>query len=146
MPRTSLLALAAVAALAATPAGAAPARTVQGHYRGAVGTQQFVATILPGPYEIGSTDVRPKAGERWVHLTAADSSGLPIWFTVLQDARFVDGNADTNLGEFCGSTPKPVRLRSDVGTITVFPRSGPSPCGVAVSVPTTGVVTARFTR
>jgi len=146
MSRTALLALAAVTALAAAPAGAAPARTVQAPYTGAVGSPALLLTVYTPAGPVGSTTVFPSRGERWVHLTMTDETGAPVWFTASQDAKLVDGTPDTALGSFCGATPKPVRLRSDVGHVEVWPRAGTFTCGAGVSVPTRGVVTARFTR
>ena len=147
MLRGTSLALAALAgvALAVTPAASAPVRTAKATYTGGLGAANHTSTLyVPGGGEIGSATLWPVRGERFVRLTVTDSSGLPTRFAVWQNVDHSDESPDAVLGEFCGSTP-PLRLRSDVGELTIFPKTA-EPCGSGVGVATTGVVTARFTR
>jgi hypothetical protein len=141
MLRTALLALAGVAALAAAPAGAAPSRTTTVPYTGALGAGTYSLTWEVAA-RLGYAHVAPRGGERWVEVALTDAAGLPVLFQLWQDGKYVDGNEDVVLGEFCGRTPSRVRLRSDVGLLTVFPRYGA--CGTGASVPTYGTVKATF--
>lgn len=141
--RRAVVALAlAVAAVATTPAGAAPARTMKATYQGTLG----VAGVGHAMWTLTREDVGevsfvvlPK--ESRVEVSVTDATGLPVAFGLYQD---VEGNGIPEIwyAEYCGRTPGPVRLRRDSGDLYVFVRAGA--CGGTAGVPTTGTVTARL--
>jgi hypothetical protein len=145
MRRLVITSAAAVAALAALPAQAAPGRTVVTGYTGTASVQGVVTGGVvwggvngSGPGAVGFVLVPKRPGERSVSVQLADRSGLPVAFMLAQSRS--DGAA-TELGEFCGATRRPVRVATK-GDVVVYLELGS--CGTTPSTPTAGTARVVF--
>lgn len=141
-----------VAAGAASPAGAARgAREVVLPYVGPAYAVS-VSTPLPswtmaGYCDPGTTEppsngcVRfpVKRNDRYLSLRIDDSTGQPVLGTA------VDSNGEV-LGRFCGATEQPFQLISGAAFVDVWAVAGNCPSVAQPSVPTTGTITATFSR
>lgn len=139
-----LYVLAVACAVSAVPAHAAGVkyRTVQAPYQTPGGVSPLISgnTNLQGKH-YGTAQLYPGKGEYAVSLTVADQTGQPVLFDVTQDTNG-DGTGDVEYGEFCGSAPL-TKLRVPYKPVLVYLQAGQ--CGTtAVSLPTTGTVTAKF--
>jgi hypothetical protein len=92
-------------------------------------------TASPG-VSITSVEVYPKAGERWVSVTATDDSGLPVRVEVAQ-------GGDRVIGRFCGGPHDPVRVKP-LYMVELIMFSGT--CQSGPSVATTGTLEVTFLR
>lgn len=139
MLRTAL-ALAGALALAAAPAHARAPRNEVVPYQGTNG--------VTGAYSLGWGPLERAPGkasigllriDRTVAVTVTDASGLPVPFTLWHSP--ID-RPDKLLGEYCGSTPAPIRLPFSGGRVNVHVLTGV--CGPNPAVPTTGTVRFRL--
>lgn len=143
MLRTALCATFTLGLVAVPAHAGLGGRTATAEYTTAGGVS---GDVLTGDSDVngehyGTARVFPRKRERFVKLTVADTSGLPVAFAVGQDVN-LDGTDDVRFGEFCGSTPEDLKLRSDKGEVVVYILAGE--CRGAVSAPTKGVVTAAW--
>ena len=118
---------------------AAPApRTVEKNYE----PVYFIPNGTAGSiYHSNGVRFRPKAGERFISVSVADSSGTTVPARIEQD---LDGDKEADLThEFCGATDSPVEIAPDA-TVVVWMIDGT--CGDAAGVWTSGVMTASFSR
>lgn len=131
------------AGLAAAPgADAARARTETKPYTGTLG----VAGVGNGiwrttQHDIGAARFLVQRRETRMDVSVTDASGLPLAFSVYQDYKG-EQTPDALLGEHCGRTKAPIRLKADRGEVYVFVLAGA--CGGTPVVPTTGTATARL--
>jgi hypothetical protein len=138
--RVAIAALTATAAItSAWPAGA----TTSGHtfalkYQGTGSVQGVVSGAVDaqtGRY--GYVTLPTSRKDRSVSVTVTDDRGLPVVFQLSQG--YTSDNATvTDLGEWCASTPKPVRLPHPGEPVIVYVELGA--CGNSPSVPTMGTV------
>lgn len=134
-----------------SPAGAARTREMKLPYVGpAYGVS--VSTPLPSstlggycdpgvsqPPSNGCVRFPIKKGDRYVSLRIDDLSTLPVLGVV------VDAHGRV-LGLFCGATEGPLGVPPDVNHIDVWAVAGNCPSVAQPSVPTTGTITATFSR
>lgn len=139
----SRLAVAAVAAAAvvvtAWPAAATSARTVTLNYQGTGSVQSVVSGAIDtqaGRY--GYVTLPTSRKDRSVAVKVTDARGLPVAFQLSQGDTS-DNATVTDIGEYCASTPKPVRLPHPGQPVIVYVELGA--CGNSPSAPTTGIVT-----
>jgi len=138
----SRLAVAAVVVCALATAWPASAKTnahtVTLNYQGTGSVQGVVSGAIDnqgGHY--GYVEVPTTRKDRTVSVIVTDARGLPIAFQLSQG---YTSSADTmtDLGEWCSSTPHPVRLAHPGQPVVVYVELGA--CGNSPSVPTTGTV------
>jgi hypothetical protein len=134
-------AMVVLSALAASAHGAPTGRRVeQGEYA-AAGVYGAVGLSAAGQENLGG--VRFAAGpERFVSVTVTDKTGQPVLAEVTQD--YNADNGPDLVHVICGSTQGPVRIKPDY-EMRVYVYAGTCEDG-STSVPTTGTVTATFTR
>ncbi len=80
-----------------------------------------------------------KRGDLYLSLRIDDATSLPVLGAV------VDSNGQV-LGFFCGATEEPFRLPSGTSYVDVWAVAGNCPSVAQASVPTTGTITATFSR
>lgn len=80
-----------------------------------------------------------KRGDSFVSLRIADLTKQPVLGAA------VDSNGEV-LGLFCGATEKAYRISSGVSHVDVWAVAGNCPSVAQPSVPTTGTITATFSR
>ncbi|HEX8002665.1 MAG TPA: hypothetical protein VF519_08215 [Mycobacteriales bacterium] len=146
MPRTFVALAAVAAAVATTPAAhavpGARERVASAGYTYAGG----VAGVMTGETNVNGTRyggaVLPThKGESRALVSVSDGNGLPVAFRLAWDAD-ADGAVDSTFGDYCGSTPQPVRFKPTRGELVVWVNAGA--CAGGVSAPTTGTATARL--
>lgn len=137
---------------AATPAGAArDAREMSLPYVGpaygaSISTPVPSSTVagycdpgIPQPPSKGCVRFPIKRGDRFVSLRVDDVTTLPVLGIA------VDSHGRV-LGLFCGATEVPLQLPPDAAHVDVWAVAGNCPSVAQPSVPTTGTITATFTR
>lgn len=86
---------------------------------------------------VTSVEIYPKAGERWIWVTAADDSGLPVSVAVAQ-------GGNTVIGWFCGTADdEPVRV-TPLYRVELIMFNGA--CRTRPSVATTGTLEVTYLR
>src|SRR4051812_46177842 len=140
--RTAAVTVAVVASALATawPAAAktAPARTFNLPYQGTGSVQGVVSGAIDGANgHFGYVQLTTSRKDRTVAVTVTDSRGMPVVFDLKQgDTR--DTATMTDIGEWCSSTPRAVRLPHPGQPVIVYVELGA--CGASPSAPTTGNV------
>lgn len=134
------LALTAVGALG-SPAHSGGQRVESGDYT-AGGLQGVLGLSGSGQADIGA--VRFDGGsERFVSAEVVDATGLPVSAEVVQ---LGDPDQPPLVAKsFCGKTTRPVKVRPGI-PVHVYVYFGEGCGGQPVSAPTTGTITATFTR
>ena len=141
MRRTSLVLLAAAVAAGPIPAEAARERAATARYGAPSGIGGvFQADVYVNGVRPGVALLHTRKGESRVRVSVVDDTGLPVAFALAYDAD-VDGDAETALGYWCGTTPaQPLRFKPTRGDLVVYVHAGA--CGTGASAPTNGTVTA----
>ena len=80
-----------------------------------------------------------KRGDSYLSLRIDDATKLPVLGAA------VDSNGEV-LGLFCGATEDPFRIPSGAAFVDVWAVAGNCPSVAQPSVPTTGTITATFSR
>lgn len=141
MRRMTTMLLAAVllqsAVAGASPAGKQRVETIR------YGPNPYRLIVAdPGVYSaepgvaFTSVEIYPKVGERWISVTATDDSGLPVRVWVAQ-------GGNTVIGEFCGASDDPVRVKP-LYRVELIMFTGT--CGGGPSVATTGTLEVTYLR
>jgi hypothetical protein len=99
-------------------------------------------TVLQG-HTLGSVALSPRRAEHHLALQVVDKAGLPVASEVYEDLNG-DGKGDVLVGAFCGRTASPLTLHHAGAPVIVYINAGRCPAGP--SLPTTGTVSARFSR
>jgi hypothetical protein len=142
---TLVTATSAVVALI-VPAGASAthSRTVHRSYTAPVGVQGQLAGVVTynGAIVLGGFDVKTSPRDKFVNVTLADQSGLPVPAELAED---VSGNGNMNtLATFCTHSPGAVRLQHPGANLVVYVLAGT--CATTPSAPTTGSGDVTLTR
>jgi hypothetical protein len=94
---------------------------------------------IPQPPSKGCVRFPVQRGDRFVSLRIDDVTTLPVLGVA------VDSHGRV-LGLFCGATERPLQLPPDSAHVDVWAVAGNCPSVAQPSVPTTGTITATFTR
>jgi hypothetical protein len=123
------------------PAQSGTRRVEKGSYTGG-GIAGVIGVSGTGQADFGA--VRFDGGrERFVSVTVTDSSGRPV---VAEVAQLTNGNQTQILSSMlCGETDRPVKVNPGMH-VYVYVYYGQGCGGEAVSAPTSGTITAVFTR
>ena len=138
--RLAVAALAAgVLAAAAVPASAkTTARTFTLHYDGTASIQGVISGAFDGQGQhLGYVELPTSGKDHTVSIVVTDDRGLPVAFQLSQGDRN-DTSTMTDVGEWCASTPHPVKLPHPGQPVVVYVEVGS--CGTSPSAPTTGTV------
>jgi hypothetical protein len=137
--RLTVAAVAVCALVTAWPANAkTSARTITQSYQGSSSIQGVISgsTDAQGSH-YGYVDVPTSRKDHTVTVKVVDARGLPIAFQLSQGDRS-DSATMTDIGEWCSSTPRAIRLPHPGQPVVVYVELGA--CGNSPSVPTTGTV------
>lgn len=138
LSRLTIVSLAIASLATALPAGASTkGRTVTLAYEGTSSVQGVVS----GKFDtqagsVGYVKLATSRKERTVSVSVTDARGLPVAFQLSQTPSAT--GTPTDIGEWCVSTPHPVRLPHPGELVLVYVELGV--CGTSPSVPTTGTV------
>lgn len=137
--RLAIAAVAAAALATAVPAGAKTgARAVTLTYEGTGSVQGVVSGSFDGQGQhLGYVTLPTSRKDRTVSVVVTDARGLPVAFQLSQGDR-KDTKTMTDVGEWCSSTPHPVKLPHPGQPVIVYVELGA--CGTSPSAPTSGTV------
>ena len=137
--RLAVAAVAVSALVTAWPASAkTTAHTVTLNYQGTGSIQGVISGAIDGQGgHYGYVQMPTLRKDRTVSVVVTDARGLPIAFQLSQGDTS-SARTMTDLGEWCSSTPHPVRLAHPGQPVVVYVELGA--CDSSPSVPTTGTV------
>ncbi|MBV9096430.1 MAG: hypothetical protein JO079_00105 [Frankiaceae bacterium] len=138
--RLAVAALAAgILAAAVVPANAKTgARTFTLKYEGVASVQSVISGTADGQGQhLGYVELPTSRKDHTVSVVVTDDHGSAVAFQLSQGDRS-DTATMTDIGEWCSSTPHPVKLPHPGQPVVVYVEVGA--CGNSPSTPTTGTV------